>query len=231
MADLNGYHILLIEDELSLGTIIKETLEGKGLHVFLAVSLQKAYRHISQQHTDLFIVDVMLPDGDGFQFVKQLRMQKIFQPVIFLTSRALPEDVIKGFESGANDYIKKPFSLAELLVRIKYQLQIVQPHTNEDTKQIFHLGAISFHYPAGILKNKETRRQLTSRDADILYLLVTASSEGVDRTHILRQLWGESGYFAGRSLDVFISKLRKYLSVDPSVAIINIRGKGYRLVY
>jgi DNA-binding response OmpR family regulator len=221
--------ILLIEDELALAEIVSETLEAKGYTIVHAKNLKLAKQTYENRKPCLIIVDVMLPDGDGFSFVKSLRKENNCIPIIFLTSKSHPQDVVNGFEVGGNDYLKKPFSIAELDVRIKAQLN--KNHLVETNKsQQQNIGQYIFKYPLGVLLFNKKSIQLTSRETEILYLLLKHKNTFISRDEILNKIWGDSNYFAGRSLDVFISKLRKYLKQDESLAIKNVRGFGYKFI-
>ncbi|MFC3561512.1 response regulator transcription factor [Pedobacter jamesrossensis] len=231
MADLNK--ILLAEDEPALAEIVKETLELKGFEV---IHTQTASATISKYHSskpNILVLDVMLPDGDGFSIAKQIRQTDTQTPIIFLTSKSLPSDVVTGFESGGNDYLKKPFSIEELSIRIKALLSqnrlVFSP--SMEKKQPIKIGNYSFLYPEGILTLNGTQRVLTNREAEILQMLLLNRDNMLARNTILNTLWNYNDYFSGRSLDVFIAKLRKYLKNDASIFIISIRGQGYKLVY
>ncbi|WP_316754551.1 response regulator transcription factor [Pedobacter aquatilis] len=225
--------ILLAEDEPALAEIVKETLVLKGFEVIHA---QTASDTISKYHTgkpDILVLDVMLPDGDGFSISKQVRQTDTLTPIIFLTSKSLPHDVVTGFESGGNDYLKKPFSIEELVIRIKALLSqnrlVFKPEEKE--KQAIKIGLFQFYYPEGILVLAGIQKVLTNREAEILQMLLLNRNNMLERNTILNILWNNNDYFSGRSLDVFIAKLRKYLKDDPSVFIISIRGQGYKLIY
>jgi len=224
--------ILLVEDEENLGMIIQESLGMRGFEVTLcnrAASVLSQYFAVRPQ---LVILDVMLPDGDGFEIARQIRKDDMRVPILFLTSRSLPQDVVQGFESGGNDYLRKPFSLEELVIRIKVLLhpqrnlfEQAVPVSDEQQFGRFHLTLHS-----GLLQNGQKQIQLTAREAALLHLLATHKNQTVERQHLLLKIWGQHDFFTGRSLDVFITRLRKYLSADPAVSIMNVRGIGYRLV-
>jgi DNA-binding response OmpR family regulator len=225
--------VLLVEDEPALAEIVNESLQGKGFFVIHALTAATAFKHYYAARPDIIILDVMLPDGNGFDMASTIRATDLDTPILFLTSRSQPEDVVKGFEQGGNDYLKKPFSIAELIVRIRALLTKNRLLIKKEieTQAVIEIGRYRFHYPAGILSLDGISRTLTSREAEILQILVLNKNQMLDRKALLLKLWGNDDYFSGRSLDVFISKLRKYLSADISVIIINIRGKGYKLVY
>lgn len=223
--------VLLVEDEPVLAEIIRESLQSRGFAVMHTPSAVEAITLYATQPADIIILDVMLPDGDGFAIAKQIRRNDIDTPIIFLTSRSLPQDVVEGFESGGNDYLKKPFSLEELIVRMKAlmsrnRLAVSLPSGAKSTR----LGDYTFQYPQGILSYAGNKRTLTTRESEILQLLIANRDQVLSRNTLLNTFWENDDYFSGRSLDVFITKLRKYLSHDPSVSILNIRGQGYKLI-
>lgn len=225
--------VLLIEDEPALAEIVCESLQHKGFTVFHAADAVTAFKQYYLLRPDIIVLDVMLPDGDGFEMASTIRSTDTETPILFLTSRSRPEDVVTGFESGGNDYLKKPFSIAELIVRMQALLtsnRLLIKKANE-THQLIEIGKYQFLYPEGILSLSGISRKLTSREAAILQILVLNKNLELDRKTLLLKLWGNDDYFSGRSLDVFISKLRKYLNEDRSVMLINIRGRGYKLVF
>lgn len=230
MSDLK---ILFVEDEPALAEIIKESLEAKGFEVEHSTTVAQALQMHARQQFNILILDVMLPDGDGFSLLKKIRLTDFTTPALFLTSKSLPVDVVQGFESGANDYLKKPFSMEELVVRIKSLLGIMgaRPNLEKKTTGLSTIGEYTFHYPEGVLVYKGTKKQLTFREAEILNVLQIQRDQMVLRQDLLIANWGNDDYFSGRSLDVFITKLRKYLKQDPSIAILNFRGQGYKLIF
>jgi DNA-binding response OmpR family regulator len=233
MAIMNFGKVLFIEDEAALAEIVRENLEAKGFEVKHALTLSKATLLYRQYPPDIIVADVMLPDGSGFDWIINIRQTNTYTPVLFLTSRFQTEDVVKGFELGGNDYLKKPFSIAELVVRMKALLKKeYQPVLSEAQESfVWEIGNFRFHYPIGKLLSVNKEIQLTSREADLLQLLLLNHNHAVSRNAVLQKLWGNTDYFSGRSLDVFISKIRRYLCTDASVKIINVRGFGYKLVY
>jgi DNA-binding response OmpR family regulator len=229
---MNDIKILFVEDEPALAEIVKESLETRGFEVSHMTTIAQALQAHATYKFDIMILDVMLSDGDGFSLLKKIRATDFTTPALFLTSKSLPTDVVNGFESGANDYLKKPFSMEELVVRIKSLLGIVgaRPILIKSTG-LFTIGEYTFHYPEGILVYKGTKKQLTFREAEILNTLQANHDQMVLRQELLLTNWGNDDYFSGRSLDVFITKLRKYLKQDPSIAILNFRGQGYKLIF
>ncbi|TAJ53988.1 MAG: response regulator transcription factor [Chitinophagaceae bacterium] len=230
---MNQGNILFIEDEAALAEIVKESLEAKGFQVYHAATLAEAALLYTRYPPAIIVADVMLPDGSGFEWVAAIRKADTTTQVIFLTSRSQTKDVVLGFEMGGNDYLKKPFSIAELEVRIKSLLNrtITTVSTSKKETAVWEIGKYTFLYPAGELVSESKKRQLTSREADLLHLLLLNRNEPLHRNDLLQALWGNTDYFSGRSLDVFISKLRGYLNLDSSIKIINLRGIGYKLIY
>jgi DNA-binding response OmpR family regulator len=232
MACMSDLKILFVEDEPALAEIIKESLESKGFDVCHVATAAAALQAHSLTTFHLLILDVMLPDGDGFSLLKKIRSRDLTTPALFLTSKSLAADVVNGFESGANDYLKKPFSMEELVIRMRSLLGIVNTRPIDLKKTgPFTIGEYIFHYPEGVLVHKGAKKQLTFREAEILNLLQSRHEQMVLRQELLLTHWGNDDYFSGRSLDVFITKLRKYLKQDPSIAILNFRGQGYKLIF
>lgn len=219
--------ILLAEDEPALGQIVKESLETKGFDVMLCRDGQEAYETYTKQHPKLLILDVMMPKKDGFTLAKEVRMQDPHIPIIFLTAKSQTQDVVEGFNIGGNDYLKKPFSMEELIVRIKNLLQ--QKDTKKETE--VSIGAYYFHFNKQSLRFlNEKPLSLTHREAELLFHLYHNKNNVLDRSIILKKLWGDDDFFNARSMDVFISKLRKKLNKDKNIQIVNVRGFGYKLI-
>ena len=223
----NLIKILLAEDEPALGQIVKESLETKGFSVMLCPDGASALETYYKEQPRLLILDVMMPKKDGFTLAREIRMQDAHVPIIFLTAKSQTQDVVEGFTLGGNDYLKKPFSMEELIVRIKNLL-----HTNQqaDTSELT-IGNFQFLFKQQTLQyKKEEAVSLTHREAHLLYHLFNNKNQVLDRSIILKKLWKDDDFFSGRSMDVFITKLRKKLKQDPAVQIINVRGYGYKLV-
>ncbi len=221
--------ILLAEDEQSLGLIVKESLETKGFIVRHVLDGELALSCFMESRPAIAVLDVMMPKKDGFTLAKEIRAIDKQIPIIFLTAKSQPKDVVEGFESGGNDYLKKPFSMEELIVRINNLIQRQRFQTAQPTIQI---GAFTFAFKKQTLQfNTEQPLGLTHREAHLLYHLNNNKNEVLDRTLILKKLWSNDDFFAARSMDVYISKLRKKLARDPQIQIINVRGYGYKLVY
>lgn len=223
--------ILLLEDDPNLGFVIREHLEAHGFSVTLKTNGVEGLAECAKARFDLLLVDVMMPKKDGFTFTREFRAKDAATPIIFLTAKALKEDRVEGFRIGGDDYVTKPFSIDELLLRIKAVLRRTKgAPPGEDAAELFRLGAMTFDPRRQVLSAGKTDRNLTSRENQLLLVLASKRNQVVDRSDILRDVWGDDTIFNGRSLDVFISKLRKHLAADPSVEIKSVHGKGYRLV-
>lgn len=220
------YHILLAEDEDALGMIVKESLESKGFEVIWSKDGIDAEYNYNRQSPDLVILDVMMPKKNGFLVAKAIRAHDKETPIIFLTAKNQTKDVVKGFEHGGNDYLKKPFSIEELIVRMN---SLLLRKIDKSKKQKIQIGEYSFNYIKQKLVFKNKAISLTHRESELLYHLVKNQNEILERSYILKKIWGDDDFFNARSMDVFISKLRKKLKQDPNIQIINIRSIGYKL--
>jgi DNA-binding response OmpR family regulator len=225
---MNKIKILLAEDEASLGMIVKESLESRDFQVFLTENGVQALEMYQNEKPDILVLDVMMPKKDGFTLAKEIRQENKRIPILFLTAKSQTNDVLEGFQIGGNDYLKKPFSMEELIVRIKSLLNRIEFQTNLEAIDI---GKYQFNFTKQTLSINEKIFQLTSREAELLFQLSEKKNELLDRTFILNKLWGNDDFFNARSMDVFISKLRKKLQYDPNIQIINVRGFGYKLIY
>lgn len=220
--------ILLAEDEPALGQIIKESLETRNFKVLLCENGENALKTYQEQQPELLVLDVMMPKKDGFTLAKEIRKTDQNIPIIFLTAKSQTQDVVEGFQSGGNDYLKKPFSIEELIVRIQNLLQRTKL---QKTSQIITISEYTFDFPKQNLRyKKDEPKQLTHREAHLLFHLANNRNQVLDRSLILTKLWGNDDFFNGRSMDVFITKLRKKLKQDESIQIINVRGFGYKLI-
>lgn len=223
--------ILLLEDDPNLGFVIREHLEAHGFSVMLRANGVDGLTETSKARFDLLLVDVMMPKKDGFTFTKEFRAKDTATPIIFLTAKALKEDRVQGFRIGGDDYVTKPFSIDELLLRIKAVLRRTKGAVPaDDGEGTYRIGKLTFDARRQLLTGAKTEQNLTSREAQLLRMLASRPNRLVERTEILKSVWGDDTIFNGRSLDVFVSKLRKYLAADPAVEIKNAHGKGYRLV-
>jgi DNA-binding response OmpR family regulator len=220
--------ILLVEDDPSLGFVIKDNLCVKGYDVTLCVDGVQGETVFNTEAFNLCIVDVMLPGKDGFSLARSIRAGNSNVPILFLTAKSMMEDKLTGFQAGADDYITKPFGLEELLCRIEVFLKRGNVQGNGEEK-LFPIGHYQFDFSRLLLQYGDMEKSLTQKEAEVLKLLYQHKERVLKREEILRSVWGDDDYFMGRSLDVFISKLRKYLKDDPSIQIVNYHGVGFRL--
>jgi len=228
----DGPGILLLEDDKNLGFMLSEHLQMNGFEVTRCLDGEDGFEKYSEGGFDLCLVDVMMPRMDGFTFARKVREVDDRTPIIFLTARSLKEDKIEGFKIGCDDYLTKPFSIEELLFRIKAVLKRsakVIDGANSGRTQ-FKLGNFEFDYDTQILALNDEKRKLTPKEADLLRLLCLNVNTVISRNDILSQIWGNENYFSGRSMDVFVSRLRKYLKDDDRVQIMGVHGKGLRLI-
>lgn len=221
-------NILLVEDDLNLGFLLVEFLELKGFAVKLYREGQTAFAGFQNGHYDFCILDVMLPKMDGFTLAKKMKILNPQIPIIFLTARSLKEDKMKGYEIGVDDYITKPFDEDELFYKISAILNR-SALTKAPGENTFLIGRFRFDFQNQLLEIDDQKRRLTERESSVLKFLCLNKNNVIRREHLLVAIWGENDYFAGRSLDVFISKLRKYFSSDPNIKIENIPKVGFIL--
>jgi len=224
--------VLLVEDEKLLAEIMSETLESRGFQVSVEHNGNSGVAAYHRIQPDICVLDVMMPEMDGYSVAKEIRSENPDIPIIFVTAKSQMEDLKKGFESGANDYLKKPFSIEELIVRMDALLSRAERSTPsvQDDVQECNIGHFHIDFNRQKLKSQSYETRLTGREAEMLKLLYQNRNDVTDKRQALKQLWGDDSFFNSRSMDVFITKLRKHLKSDPSVEIINIRGKGYKLV-
>lgn len=221
-------NILLAEDEPSLALIIKESLETRNFLVTHCTNGEKAFETYQKQNFDALVLDVMMPIKDGFTLAKEIRKTNKNIPIIFLTAKSQTIDVVEGFKIGGNDYLKKPFSMEELIVRIESLLN----RANQNTEQeIYSLGQYQFDIKKQTLSINNQTDNLTYREVQVLEILLSQKNNLVERPIILNKIWGNDDFFNGRSLDVFITKLRKKLSQDPNIQILNSRSLGYKIIF
>jgi DNA-binding response OmpR family regulator len=220
--------VLYVEDEVFLAKIVSETLQGNGYEVILESDGAKATEQFVKEKPDVCILDVMLPNKDGFMIADEIRERDSEVPIIFLSARSQTSDVVNGFKMGANDYVRKPFSIEELMVRIENVLKnkIVVPIEWEEIQ----IGQFTFNTKRQTLNHPSEQRKLSYRESELLKILCENRDKIVERSEILTLLWGSDSFFNSRNLDVYITKLRGYLKYDPSIEIITIKGIGYRFV-
>lgn len=221
--------VLLAEDDENLGSLLQEYLRAKNYETDWVTNGDKAFRYFEQYHYDLCIFDVMMPVKDGFSLASDVRIMNSTIPIIFLTAKSMKDDVIEGFSRGADDYITKPFSMEELLFRIEAILRRTKGKMGED-KQTWDIGAFKFDVKKQELSRGGVAQKLTTKESDLLKLLCNNMNEVLERNFALKAIWIDDNYFNARSMDVYITKLRKYFKDDPGVQIINVHGKGYKLV-
>jgi len=220
--------LLYVEDDKSLGFVTRDNLELQGYSITHCTDGEVALDTLKEKEFDLCLLDVMLPQIDGFTIAQEIRKHNRQVPIIFLTAKSLKEDKIKGLKLGADDYITKPFSIEELILKIEIFLRRSKNYSLPKTP-FFQIGKYAFDYENLALTYEKERRTLTQREADLLRFFIENPNQVLKRSAILEKLWGENDYFFGRSLDVFISRLRKYLKKDAHLKIENIHGVGFRL--
>ncbi len=222
--------VLLAEDDENLGLLLKEYLIAKGYDTDLFPDGEMAYHGFMRNHYHLCLLDVMMPKKDGFSLAKDIRLVNADIPIIFLTAKNLKEDVIEGFKIGADDYMTKPFSMEELIFRIEAILRRVSSDVQTTDQTIFHIGRYTFDTRKQLLSIDDEEVKLTTKEAELLKLLATNANKILERNYALKAIWIDDNYFNARSMDVYITKLRKHLKEDPTVEILNIHGKGYKLI-
>ena len=224
-----------MEDDQNFGDVLKSYLEMHDYDVTLATDGVQGYESYRKGAYNLCIFDVMMPRKDGFTLAKEIREQDQDMPIIFLTAKNLKEDVLEGFKIGADDYISKPFNSEELLLRIQAILRRSrkEPDPKEEVRE-FEIGNYVFNYPLRILTftdgDKQVKEKLSPKEAHLLRLFCMRKNDVLTRNEALTKIWGEDNYFTARSMDVFVTKLRKYLKHDPNIEIMNIHGNGFRLI-
>jgi len=221
--------ILYVEDELFLGKIVQESLQSRGYDVHMQSDGANVLPVFKKLKPDVCVLDVMLPNKDGFEIAEEIRNIDKNIPILFLTAKSQTEDLVKGFKLGGNDYIRKPFSMEELIIRIENALRAGVEKISFK-KEIINLGKYDFHTAKQILSGYATEKKLSYREAELLKVLYVNRDKLIDRRYILNLLWGNDNFFNSRNLDVYITKLRSYLKNDPSVEILTIKGVGYRFV-
>lgn len=220
--------VLYVEDELFLAKIVSETLQGRGYDVVLEGDGGRAVELFTKEKPDVCVLDIMLPHKDGFAIADEIRERDDHVPIIFLSAKSQTNDVINGFKTGANDYIRKPFSIEELIVRIENVLKHKSANI-EETEEV-QIGEYIFNTKRQTLNHPSEQRKLSYRESELLKLLYENRDKIVERSEILTLLWGSDSFFNSRNLDVYITKLRGYLKLDPAIEIITIKGIGYRFV-
>ncbi len=223
--------VLLVEDDPNLGNLLLEYLQAKEYDTTLATNGKEGLTQFKNNVFDVCIFDVMMPIMDGFTLAREVRKLDAETPIVFLTAKSMKEDTIEGFNAGGDDYLTKPFSMEELLLRLKAILRRTknQTLTNSDQNN-FEVGNYKFDFNLQKLEVGGKAQKLTTREAELLKLLCINVNDVLDRTFALKSIWHDDNYFNGRSMDVYIAKLRKYLREDPNLEIVNVHGKGFKLL-
>lgn len=222
--------ILLVEDEINLGTILKDFLILKGYEINHQLNGLDGLNSFKQDKYDLFILDIMMPKKDGFTLAREIRKTDKYTPIIFLSAKSLVEDRIKGLKLGADDYLTKPFSSEELLLRIENIFKRISSGIKESIHNSSSIGKYNFDYSKRILKIDNSIKKLTSKESELLRLLIINRNNILNRSAALEEIWDDNTYFTSRSMDVYITKLRSYLKEDESIEIVNVHGKGFKLL-
>jgi len=224
-------NVLLAEDDKNLGSILTSYLEAKGFPTTLCANGKVAFDHFKKGGFDFCIVDVMMPIMDGFTLAKEIREKDKKIPILFLTAKSMQEDKLKGFELGADDYLTKPFSMEELLMRMQAIIRrTTESKTMEANRSFYEIGQFTFDYNRQILKSKTAEQKLTSKESELLKMLCDNVNQVLDRSEALKKIWFDDSYFNARSMDVYVTKLRKYLKADSSIELINVHGVGFKLI-
>jgi DNA-binding response OmpR family regulator len=221
--------ILLCEDDENLGMLLREYLQAKGFSTELCADGELGYKAFLKTKFDICVLDVMMPKKDGFTLAKEIRNSNQDIPIIFLTAKTLKEDILEGFKIGADDYITKPFSMEELVFRIEAIIRRTKGKKNKEST-VYRIGQFTFDTQKQLLCLGDEQRKLTTKENELLALLCSHANEILQRDFALKTIWIDDNYFNARSMDVYITKLRKHLKDDPQIEIINIHGKGYKLI-
>jgi len=227
---MNNIRILLAEDDSNLGIMLRDYLTAKNYEAALYINGSQALEALSKESFDLCILDIMMPEMDGLSLAKEIRLTDKEIPILFLTAKNQHEDIIEGFKSGADDYITKPFSMEELLYRIEAVLRRTASKTANNKEESYEIGAYSFDPLKQLLIYRDQPIKLTTKESELLELLCRHRNEVLERNFALKTIWIDDNYFNARSMDVYITRLRKYLRKDPSVKILNVHGRGYKLI-
>ncbi len=223
-------NILLVEDDPNFGSVLKNYLELNEYNVSLSTDGFAGYERFITGKYDICILDVMMPKKDGFTLAKEIREKDQQVPIIFLTAKTMKEDMLVGFQSGADDYITKPFDSEVLLYKLKAIIKRSADKSHDTSQKEFDIGQFHFNHDHRTIKSGDESQKLSPKEADLLKLLCIYKNELLPRQKALKEIWGDDNYFNARSMDVFITKLRKYLKLDDKVEILNIHGEGFRLV-
>lgn len=225
-------YLLLVEPDENLGQLLRGYFQAKQYHVDLFTLAEEAYDALRTRQYDIVLTELSLPDDDGFTFIQTLRQRQLELPIIIASSRNSKDDVVRAFESGTDDFVPKPFNIEELILRMEALLRRSNFSTlPEDTRTVFQIGSFEFDVIRQVLTREGHEVRLTTKETDLLRQLAIRGNDLLTREHALKTVWAESSYFNARSMDVYITRLRKLLKDDPNVKIINVRGRGFKLVY
>ncbi len=222
--------LLVVEDDTNLGDILKEYLEMKGYEPTLCRDGEEGWNKFKKDKFDLCLLDIMMPKKDGFTLAKEIKKVQEDLPILFLTAKNQKDDIIEGLKIGADDYLTKPFSMEELLLRVNAILRRTQKSGEISPLKVYTFGDFILHYDEQILEGPQGRNKLTSKENELIRLLASEMNKLVNRSHALKQIWGDDSYFNARSMDVYLSKIRKLLRDDPKVQIITVHGEGFKMI-
>jgi len=222
--------ILLAEDDPNLGLLLNNYLILREFETTLATGGAQALNLFRKEKFSMCLLDVMMPEMDGFSLAREIRKSDPDMPIIFLTAKNLKQDILEGFQSGADDYLTKPFSMEELVYRIEAIVRRTSKNDSKIKQEEYHIGGFVFDVTKQLLTFKDHTQKLTTKESELLELLCRHRNEILERNFALKSIWMDDNYFNARSMDVYITKLRKYLKQDPSIEILNIHGKGYKLI-
>ena len=229
--NMDKIKILLVEDDHNLGSLLKDYLDAKGFSTTWAKNGKEGYDVFVKGKFRICILDVMMPIKDGYTLAKEIRSIESTIPIVFLTAKSMKEDAIEGFKLGADDYITKPFSSEEVLMRINAILRRTEHVSMKDVQQtVFKIGKFKFDFEQQTLTMKGVLHKLTTKESELLKMLCVFADSHLDRNYALKSIWNDDNYFNGRSMDVYIAKLRKYLKDDENIELMNIHGKGFKLI-
>lgn len=222
--------LLVVEDDPNLGDILKEYLEMKGYEPTLCRDGEAGWNKFKKDKFDLCLLDIMMPKKDGFTLAKEIKKVQEDLPILFLTAKNQKDDIIEGLKIGADDYLTKPFSMEELLLRINAILRRTAKSEEKLSLTIYKFGDFTLHYDEQFIESPKGKTKLTSKENELIRLLASERNKLVNRSHALKQIWGDDSYFNARSMDVYLSKIRKILRDDPKVQIITVHGEGFKLI-
>lgn len=222
--------LLVVEDDPNLGDILKEYLEMKGYEPTLCRDGEEGWNKFKKDKFDLCLLDIMMPKKDGFTLAKEIKKVQEDLPILFLTAKNQKDDIIEGLKIGADDYLTKPFSMEELLLRVNAILRRTQKSEEKSSLKLYKFGDFVLHYDEQIIEGPSGKTKLTSKENELIRLLASELNKLVNRSHALKQIWGDDSYFNARSMDVYLSKIRKILKDDPKVQIITVHGEGFKMI-